>query len=368
MTDPLPPAARSGLPGRRRVLHLLASLPLSRGLGALPYAPAAVELKPVPGAVRPRPPAARDATLLVGGPPGGETGRWAGLVAPALAQGLPPGSHIALRPLGGLDGVTAANRFAAAPAPDGSRLLFTPGATVQAWLAGESRARFDVGTWLPVLAAAAPAVLMGRFPLSRLRGQKVRVAVERLPGSDLAALLGLHLLGAHPVPVVGLSGPAREVALGAGHVDAILLTGPGVARRVARLSGSGLLALAGFGAAGAARRDPAFPALPYLGELCAPALVRGALFAAWRASALSAQLVFATTLPALTPAALVALWRDAATAAVADPVLSAALGGDGVRALAGPAAMGAQHTLAAPVPALLALRQWLSSHRGWRVG
>jgi hypothetical protein len=30
--------------------------------------------------------------------------------------------------------------------------------------------------------------------------------------------------------------------------------------------------------------------------------------------------------------------------------------------------MGAQRVLAAPVPALLALRQWLSAHRDWRVG
>jgi hypothetical protein len=368
MTDPLPPAAPCGSPSRRRVLGLLASLPLSRGLGGKSFAPAAVELKPVPGAARPRPSAPREATLLVGGPPDGATGRWAGLVAPALTQGLPPGSHIALRPLGGLDGVTAANRFAAAPAPDGSRLLFAPGATVQAWLAGETRARFDVGTWLPVLAGAAPAVLMGRFPLARLRGRKVRVAVERLPGSDMAALLGLHLLGAHPVPVPGLSRPGRAAALLAGHIDAALLTGPGVAALVGRLTGWGLVPLAGFGAAGALRRDPAFPTLPHLAELCPPALTGGALFAAWRASALSAQLVFSTTLPALTPAAMVALWRDAASTAATNPVLAEALRGDGVSALAGPEAMGAQRVLAAPVPALLALRQWLSAHRDWRVG
>jgi hypothetical protein len=219
-----------------------------------------------------------------------------------------------------------------------------------------------------VLAGAAPAVLMGRFPLPGLRGRTVRVAVKHLPGPDLAALLGMHLLGAHPLPVAGSSLPGQEDALLAGHVDAMLLTGPGMARRVARLTGAGLVALAGFGVAGRSHRDPAFPALPYLGELCPPLVTRGPLFTAWQASALSAQLVFTAALPALTPAAQVALWRDAAAAAAADPVLSAALSGDGVAALVGPAAMAAQRTLAAPVPALLALRQWLSAHRGWRVG
>ncbi len=372
MTDPLlPPAAQAvPVPGRRRILGYCASLPLSGGLGARLLAPAAVRLKPLSGVAQPHPALPHGATLLIGGPPGGATQRWAGLVAPALTRGLPPGSRIALDSVGGLDGVTAANRFAAAPAPDGSRLLFTPGAAIQAWLVGDKRARFDVGTWVPVLAAEAPGVLMTRVPLARLRaGLAVRVAVDRLPGPDLAALLAVHLLGAPPLPVFGLPRAAAEAALRRGAVDVILLTGPGVAARVARLERAGLKPLASFGMSdvgGQLQRDPMFPSLPHLGALSVQD--QGGLFAAWRASALAAQLVFATTLPSLTPAALISLWRGAAGAAMGDPGLTAALSADGVRPLVGPAALTAERQLAVPAPVLLALRQWLSQRRGWHSG
>jgi len=381
LDDPAAPPGWSfgpspGLPlGRRRVLRLFATLPLLRGSGqaVLPGAP--VRLTPLGDPAIPTDPFHHGTTLLVAGPVDGAPGRWARLVAPALARGLPPGAAITLASVGGQDGVTAANQFGARVSPDGRTLLFAPGAAVLAWLAGEARAKFDVGTWVPVFAAASPGVLVGGFGAAALRaGAVVRLAVDRLPGPDLAGLLALALLGGVPRPVDGLGPAAADAALLRGELDAVLLTGEGVAARAARLARHGLWPVVSFGApdaAGAPGRDPAFPTVPEVAELAATLHGRaptGPLFRAWRACAAAAQLGFGLELPALTPAGMVALWRQAASGAVQQPAVAAALAASGLRPLTGAAALATARTLALGMPGLLALRQWLSTRKDWHIG
>ena len=204
-------------------------------------------------------------------------------------------------------------------------------------------------------------------------GAVLRMAADRLPGPDLAGLLALALLGGVPRPVTGLGPAAAEAALLRGEVDVLLLTGEGVAKRAARLTGQGVRPVASFGAfdaAGAWGRDPAFPAVPQVAELASelrrypPA---GPLFHAWLACAAAAQLVFALQLPALTPAGMVALWRQAARGAVRQPALAAALTDGGLRPLVGAAALANARALALGVPGLLALRQWLSARKDWHI-
>ncbi|MBW4090813.1 MAG: hypothetical protein HIU82_06865 [Proteobacteria bacterium] len=357
------------------MVRLLATLPLLRGPGSALPPGAPVRLTPLADPAIPANPFRHGTTLLVAGPVEGPTHRWAQLVAPALARGLAPGAAITLSDVGGQDGVTAANQFGARVSPDGRTLLFTPGAAVLAWLAGEPRVKFDVGGWVPVCAAASPAVLMGSFAASSLRdGAVVRLAVDRLPGPGLAGLLALALLGGVPRPVAGLGPTAADAALLRGELDAVLLTGEGVAARAARLIRAGALPLASFGptdAAGVSMRDPEFPTVPEVAELAATLYGHppgGPLFRAWRSCAAAAQLGFGLELPALTPAGMVALWRQAASGAVRQPALAAALTADGLRPLTGAAALATARTLALDMPGLLALRQWLSTRKDWHLG
>jgi hypothetical protein len=373
MTAPLDDPAAT--PGRRRVLRLLASLPLLGGPGGTGLSDGQARLTPLADPSIPADPFHGGAKLLVPGPPQAPLHRWARLAAAALAEGLPPGSAVSRISVGGPDGVTAANQFGARTTPDGHTLLLAPGASVLAWLVGESRVKFDVGGWVPVGAAVSPGVLVGRFGPDALRGGKVlRLAVDRLPGPELAGLLSLALLGGVPHPVTGLGPDAAEVALLRGALDAVLLTGEGVLARAGRLAAHGLLPVVSFGSVGtdgALERDPAFPTVPQLAEL-ATALhgkpPAGPLFRAWCGTAAAAQLAFGLQLPALTPAGMVALWRRASGTAMQQPALAAALQGQGLRSLTGPAALANARNLAVDTPALLALRQWLSTHRDWRIG
>ncbi len=134
-------------PARRRLL-----LRGAAGLAAASALPAPAARALLPG----------HATLLVPGPENGAHERWSSRLAAFLARGAaaPPG--VQRKVLGGPDGVTAANRFAALVEPDGRTLLVLSGGAAQARLVGDPRARFEAAGWLPVCAAEGPAVVVGR--------------------------------------------------------------------------------------------------------------------------------------------------------------------------------------------------------------
>ncbi len=333
---------------RRAVLAGLAAVP---GLGAPVRAGDALGEMP---------------TLLVAGPAGGQLDYWAGLLVAALQPLLPAGAKLQPKLVGGADGVTGANQFAARVAPDGDTLLLAPGDAVMAWLSGDPRARFDPARWVAVAAGVAPATVVGRgMPEA---GRRLRVGMGGTVGHGLAAMLGLELAGFAPTPVFGVLGrSAASQALAAGTVDAVLLRG--------RDASSGLEALAPFGAAPwfgletaeTNDLDPAAPALPGLVEFTRRlrgAPPAGPLYEAWRGVAAAAQAEFALVLPQLTPAGLVALWRRAAGEAVALPELRQAAGS--VRTLAAPAASALADALAPSPAAITVLRAWLAERLNWR--
>jgi hypothetical protein len=313
--------------------------------------------------------------LLVAGPSGSPADEWATLLAPELSRVLPVDRRIRTLPSGGTDGVTAANQFDARAEPDGSTVLILTGATVTAWLVGDSRAHFDVGQWVPVFSALTHAVLCarGNVTANAARGRPVRIAAASPTGPELPALLALDLLGLQPVPVFGLQTPqqARD-ALRDGAVDAVLACGRGVADQVAALRGLGAPPAFSLGLpddTGRLERDPAFPDVPTFGELLLRArgtLPSGGLFDGWRAAALASQLDAAAVLPQLTPAGMVALWRRGCDACVASPAMQAAAAAMSARPMATP---GAALTFAAIAPdatALLELRRWLALRFNWR--
>jgi hypothetical protein len=362
LTTAFPPLAR------RHAIGLLAS-PFLMGRGAVtraaPLPPAAgVAAVPFPEGV----------TILVAGPDGGRLGRWSDAIGAALDETLAPGTKVHTTCAGGVDGVTGANQFEARVPPDGTTVLLTPGAAVLDALVGDTRAHFDVGHWVPLMAGVTPAIVVvspGTAPLGGDRS--VRVAASGPVGPQLPALFGFDLLGIRVVPVFGLVEQDTIIAaFAAGKVDAVLTWGQNVPRQVAVLRQSGGTALFGLGALdpnGGLGRDPAFPDVPTLSELhvtmhgSAP---DGARYNAWRAAAAATQLEFGLVLPRLTSAAMVALWRRAASRATGQPGVQDLANRSAVQALEGVAAAAAISSVAADSAALLELRGWLATRFDWR--
>ena len=346
--------------GRRAVLGALAALAAgsARAAGGVAALMTAPPTEPFPDRV----------TILVAGPQAGRMDRWANAIAPCLTASLPSGTSLRTVQAGGADGVTAANRFDARVAPDGGTALLLPGETPLAWLTGDPRTHFDAACWLPVMTALTPGVLASRVPATALRpGMHLRVATSVPAGPELAALLGLELMGIEPVPAFGLHDAALSLRALQGYVvDAVFLTGPSVAALLAEAAAAGAAPLFTLGvpAEGGMQRDPLLPLLPTVPELVAALRggpPGGALAGAWRAAAAAAQMEFTLVLPPLTPAALVAPWRRAG--AEASQALQPRM--PGVRLLGAPEANVATAAVAADPDAVLELRRWLAARFNW---
>jgi hypothetical protein len=367
-SDPSP-AAKAG---RRALLaHIAAALALLPAIAHAndPAAPAEAVNPEHPNGN----PLAGGATLLVAGPDGGEVDRWARTLLPFLARALPPGAAVRKIVSGAADGVTGANRFDVRTVPDGTTLLIAPGTAALAWLNGDPRVHFDVAHWVPVLAGTSPGIVAGRVQLGSLQpGAPLRIAAISPGGADMAALLALELLGFEPVAVFGLeTADAGLDAFRQQAVDLVFLHGERVPAQVAAARALGAVPLFSLGtldATGARIREPQFPDLPHLVEVCASlrgAPPAGPLYAAWRAAAAAAQADFGVLLPQLSPATLIALWRRTAVQAVATPELQSAAGKEGVTLIAGPLAAAGTAAIAVDANTLIELRRWLQRRFNW---
>ena len=341
-------------PDRRRALKFLAGLPSLATAGAARAAPFPDEV-----------------SILVAGPDQGELNAWSRLITPLLTRFLPQGAPVRVLRAGGADGVTGANQFDARVAPDGSTVLLVPGTAALAWLAGDPRARFDAGHWVPVMAGVTPAIVAGR-PGVGLPGQGLRVAAAGPSGPEMAALLALDLIGANPVAVFGLMETAvvRD-AFARREVDLVFVSGRNVPERLSALAEVGarpLFSLRPLNPDGTPTRDALFPDLPDISELHAGARrtgPNGRLYDAWIAAASAARLDFGLVLPQLTPAARVALWRRAGAQAVVAPELQSVAAAAAVRPLAGQGAATNTAAVAADPDAILELRRWLGARFNW---
>jgi hypothetical protein len=367
MIDALPPL------DRRRVLGLLASLPVLGWAGRSHAAPPGTASNPAMAPV-PATPFPDDIVVMVAGQDGANMERWSRILLPSLTQALPPGTKIRLALAGAADGVTCANQFEARTAPDGTSLMLVPGAAPLSWLVGDTRAQFDPGHWVPVLAGMTPAVVAMRGGAAALEpGRRLRVAVSSPAGPELAALLALDMLGAQPVAVPEPTDDAAvRAALAKGSIDTVLLHGRNVperARALAALGAPAAFTLGTLDDTGARVRDPAFPNLPHFAELHSTLRStppRGPLYDAWRAVAAATQLEFALVLPQLTPAAMVALWRHAAIEAAGALDLQQAATAQSVRALGNSIGTANVSAVTAETSALLELRRWLAARFDWR--
>jgi hypothetical protein len=358
-----------GPPSRRSPLLACAKIPSSamRG-GRLFAAPAPVSTAPP----FPAAPSVENPKLLVAGPADGILNHWADALLPAFEQSLPPDTSIRRVEIGSTDGVTGANQFEARGVPDGQTVLLAPGRAALAWMVGDPRAKFDVAHWVPVVAGASTGLVVGRPAVLDPDGH-ARIGAASPAGSDLAALLGLYLLGVRMEVALGLVEPgAPEKAFMQGAADAVLLHGQRVPERFSALRAAGaqpLFTLGMLDDTGRLVRDAAYPQVPHFTELYAMrtgGLLNAPLYEAWCAAAAAAQLEFGMVLPQLTPAALVALWRHAGSDAVASLGVQTVAASVNVRPWAGPIATTSTSAIAASAPALQELRGWLADRLNWR--
>ena len=349
MTDALPSSER------RVLLGLLAGLPFMGQAGGALSAPNLPET----------------ATVFVAGPDGGRLDRWSRVVQAALTLAMPSTTTVRRNHIGGPDGVTAANQFIARGEPDGQTVLLAPGDAAIAWLVGDPRAKYDVGRWMPVMAAVTPGVVIAH-PGAIAPNRDVRIAASG-PGSvDLPAILGIDLLGSRSVLMPHQSQHELVDAFARGEVDAVFLRGhkvPDHAAAVMRAGGVPVFSLGARDETGDTVRCPVFPQIPTLPqayEASRGPMPGGPLQDAWRAASAAAQLEFALVLPHLTPAASVAVWRRAAEAAASSMDVQAMAAALGVRALGGVDATATAGALAADQAALTELRRWLAIRFNWR--
>ncbi len=356
---PLAPLVAPVVPplGRRSVLSALAGLALSERTARA--APGAVPVAPLD-----------PSTLLIAGPEGGTLDHWGRTIQAPLSQGLrkPP---LRCASVGGADGVTAANQFAARGMPDGMTALLAPSEAILAWMVGDPRAQYDVARWTPVMAGVTPGLVIFR-PGTVASRKPVRIASAGFASPDLTAILGIDLLGAVAEPVAPIAPDALPAAFGRRAVDAVFLRGHNVvaqARPFLDAGGLPLFSLGGHDETGQHVRCDTFPEVPTLREAYAAIggpMPPGPLADAWSAAAVASQLEFTLVLPHLTPAAQVALWRHAATEAAASMDVRALAQAFGVRATGGADVTTAAHGAAAQQASLTALRQWLSGRFNWR--
>jgi hypothetical protein len=236
-------------------------------------------------------------------------------------------------PVGGLDGVTGANRLDALVVPDGRTAAILPGSTLIAWLTGDSRVHFDPTRWVPVMAGSGSGVLVARMPagaapsLANLQGMApLRLAVDQPQSNDLAALLALARLQVPTAPVFGLRDIGQKMrAYMAGEVDAVLVSGENVPADIAPLTANGgmpVFSLGSQSADGTIACDPAFPELPDVTRFGGAS--SAFLDTAYRAAAAAARLDFMMVFPKLTDPGAVAQWQAAASSAIEMPGLVAA--------------------------------------------
>lgn len=379
---------------RRRLIGWAGALTLLGGAGARGWAAmpahatttAATTAAPVPPPARQVVPEA--ASLLVPGPDEGPGARWAERGVAAICRYMPTAMALRVAALGGPDGVTAANRFASAAAPDGRMLLMLAGAAAQAQLVGDGRAKYEPRGWMPLCGLSWPAAVVGRGSFDHAMqapggSPPLRIAAPSPDAPEAAALLALEMAGRATAPVFGLSGQAAEAALAQGAVDAALLVGPGL---LARAQAAG--AEPWFAIESLPPSEPRETVVAGLGDLPLLAdVVRGGhadLVVGCRAALAAVRLMGLVVLPALTPADLVATWRRATLRwqeeEAAGSTTVATLAGEPGAALAAPGAgaeeaprvltpaeaSAALNILCPPPEAALAYREWLIRRLNWQ--
>lgn len=327
---------------RRRLLAAATALSVTTLMCPATAAPASLPAQP---------------SLLVAGPAGSPLSRWAAAIAPALGQSMLGTDTLGLDTVGGIDGVTGVNQFQARIAPDGATALLLPGTALLAWLVGDSRVRFDAGSWAPLWGGSTTAIVATRAPIGP--GATLRMAVGSVAGPELQALIALRMMDIDVIPVAKMAGDP----LAQRDVDAVYVGSTMSRELLAREGWTPRLALAPPGVA----VPPAGP--PSASTLFVPALAADpALAAAFRAVSAAVSLDLALVMPAVAPATVLAWWRRGCeqlddAASVCDVAARA-----GVKQADAGAIAAQMSNVALDTGSMLALRTLLAERYHWQPG
>jgi hypothetical protein len=312
-----------------------------------------------------------DVMIVAGGPPDGRIDRWSRAAAQALGASLTPQGVISTETVGGVDGVTAANRAQNLVVPNGRTATMLPGTTAIAFLTNDPRVQFQPDDFVPVLGGLNPLVFVVRGGLQRLSAPTpLRVAAASPASGDLAGLLAMARLGVPVAPVFGLNGVrAKTRAFADGEADAMLLFGEGVIEDAAPLTAQGGIVVCTLALPGRdADAQGAFGQVPSLEALISArggSALSTPLDQAYRAVAAVCAIDFMLLLPHLTAPSDIALWRFAASLAIKTPAMQDAASASDLTLVSGIDAASAVAPLAIGGDALLALNRFLARHYGW---
>jgi hypothetical protein len=310
-----------------------------------------------------------ESTLFVAGPQDSLAACWARVLLPSLHAGLSDAGPLAVSYAGAPDGVTGTNQFDARAMPDGSQALLFPGQVALPWIAGDSRARFDLGHFLPILGLASPAVVMMRGGLGvPSRPGPVRLVCGAAPEPAHTALMALDLLEVDAVPVSGGADPMATVR--AGGADAVFVHGDDVPGQIRAYLDAGLQPAFTAGLSmthSAFPDDPRMAAVPHFLRLL-PDMRRNAdpAVTAWRAVAAASGMALVLALPRMSNGGAVARWRRACRSALAASNVSAMIDAQGLQLLADSETALALQVMRADAPAQLTFRRWLADRLAWR--
>jgi len=292
--------------------------------------------------------------ILVAGPIGSRTDRWADILVPAFGRGLASKGTLLRENTGGIDGVTGANQFDARVEPDGTTAMLVPGAAVLSWLVGERRARFEPARWVPLWAGLGGVMLFSRtLPKA---GRPFTVVASSPAGPELGVLLALDILGIE----VRLAGPDTY--------DGAVLVGPSSTMTATLAAQAGLQPIMSFGALtaqGTIGRDPDHPGVPTVSELTRERAPKEIL-AALQSAIMTTQLDVGLVLPAMTSGASVAVWRRACAAMTTDPTMQRDAARMGVRQPPPDLVAACTSGIVGNSETLLTLRRWLATRYDWR--
>jgi hypothetical protein len=270
--------------------------------------------------------------------------------------------------------VTVGNAFGARMDPDGSTIMFAPGAAMLAWLEGDSRVKYDTAQWIPVLVGVVPAVLVGRrgLVLSPGRRNPLRIGATNPLGPELAALLALDLMGVPAQPVFGMGDPqSLSEGLRRRSIDLAFLSGPKIKNALAAAAAAGAVPLFSTGAQGCeglATRDPLLPNVPSFVEAAATFAIEVPAkpgFAAYSAAAAAAATCFVAVLPDLVRAETVATWRRGTQISLDSLSVAAVAVPQGVRFLSGGCAATFFMQMTVASGTLATLRTTIQRRYGW---
>jgi len=303
--------------------------------------------------------------VLVAGPEHSQAGAWGMLLASGIDRAAILGRKLRLRFVGGQDGVTGANQFEAWGASGGQDALLMPGTATLAWVAGDSRVRFDASRLIPLFASLSPGLLMIRPALAG-RNAPLRVACTGALEPGLAGLLALDLLGVAATPT-RLTPDCLQAAR-AGLVDAVFLHGADVPRQRREAEAAGLRPCFAIGAGDAGMmRQARLADVPTLTEeLAVRPAANLSLLRAYNAVAAASVLDVALALPALSSPATVSRWRTACGRLCSSADVETMAAEQSFLLVSGEASSDALRPLLVDGLSQSVLRRWLSTRLDWR--